>query len=96
MSVGGSVRPYRLYSLRCMAMNHRRYIAWSHSTAQVVFDTWRAASSRPYWRNTIHPHGLYSERSRNGTQAVPYGFADTFYLCACCFYNAELGTLSLW
>ena len=27
-------------------------------------------------RNTIHPHGLYSGRPRNGTQAVPYGFAD--------------------
>ena len=24
---------------------------------------------------TIHPHGLYSGRPRNGTQAVPYGFA---------------------
>ena len=42
--VGGTVHPHRLYSLRCMAMNHRRYIAWFHSTAQVVFDTWRAAS----------------------------------------------------
>ena len=74
--VGGTVHPHRLYSLRCMAMNHRRYIAWFHSTAQVVFDTWRAASSRPYWCNTIHPHGLYSQRPRNGTQAVPYNFTD--------------------
>ena len=33
-------------------------------------------NSRPYSCNTIHPHGLYTKRSRNGTQAVPYGFAD--------------------
>ena len=26
---------------------------------------------------SIHPHRLYSGRFRNGTQAVPYGFADT-------------------
>ena len=44
---------------------------------------------------TIHPHGLNSERPRNGTQAVPYGFADTFYLCACCSYKAERGTAPL-
>ena len=25
--------------------------------------------------NSIHPHGLFSQRPRNGTQAVPYGFA---------------------
>ena len=28
--------------------------------------------------DTIHPHGLFSGRFRNGTQAVPYGFADWF------------------
>ena len=45
--------------------------------------------------------GLYLRRCRNGTQAVPYGFAggwfrsttqvvyETFYLCAHCSYNAE-------
>ena len=27
---------------------------------------------------TIHPHGLNSERPRNGTQAVPYNFADWY------------------
>ena len=27
-------------------MNHRRYIAWYHSSAQVLFETWRAANSR--------------------------------------------------
>ena len=28
-----------LYSKRCLAMNHRRYIAWYHSTAGVLFGT---------------------------------------------------------
>ena len=71
MSVGGSVRPHRFYSLRCMAMNHRRYIAWYHSTAQVVFETWRAANCRPYLRNTIQPHGLYWGRPP-GTAHRPF------------------------
>ena len=35
-----------------MALGQRRYIVpcmgWYHSTAQVVFDTWRAAGCRPY------------------------------------------------
>ena len=31
-----------------VAMNHRRYIAWFHSTAQVAVGTWRAADCRPY------------------------------------------------
>ena len=30
-----------------------------------------------------------SFRVRNGTQAVPYGFAEMFYLCAHCFYNVS-------
>ena len=38
----GTVHPHRLYSKRCLAMNHRRYIAWFHSTAQVLFETSRA------------------------------------------------------
>ena len=36
--------------------------------------------------------GGYSERFRNGIQAVPYGFAGRLYLFACCSYNAECGT----
>ena len=51
-------------------------LAWFHSTPQVVFETWRAADCRPYRCDTIHLHRFYSQRSRNGTQAVPYGFAD--------------------
>ena len=46
---------HRLYTLRIMAMNHRRYIAWYHSTAQVIVGTWRAANSRPYRRSTSAP-----------------------------------------
>ena len=53
--VGGTIHPHKLYSLHCLAMNHRRYIAWFHSTTRVVFETWRAASSRPYGRGTYHP-----------------------------------------
>ena len=39
ISGGGSVQPHRLYLSRCMAMNHRRYIASYHSTARVIFAT---------------------------------------------------------
>ena len=31
--------PHSLYSKRGMAMNHRRYIVWFHSTIRVVFAT---------------------------------------------------------
>ena len=44
------------YKFKCttyMAADCRRYIAWYHSTAQVVIPTWRAAGSRPYRRGTI-------------------------------------------
>ena len=79
MSGGGTIQPHRLYPERCLAMNHRRYIAWYRSTAQVIFATWRAADCRPYghtgWVVSFCPHGLYLLRPRNGTQAVPYGFA---------------------
>ena len=81
MSICDSIQPHGLYSGRCMAMNHRRYIAWYRSTAQVIIATWRAADCRPYrpsWGNTVFPHRFYSLRSRNGTQAVPYGFAERF------------------
>ena len=51
---------------------------WYHTTTQVVFVTlsWRWIIAATL-RSSIHPHGLYSRRPRNGTQAVPYGFADT-------------------
>ena len=56
MSVGGSVQLHGIYLQRGMAMNHRRYIAWFHSTTQVIYGTSRAANnSRPYMRNTSAP-----------------------------------------
>ena len=73
---GGTVHPHGLYSLRCMAMNHRRYIGfciWG-DTIQPHRLYWQRGgrhNSRPYRRGSIQPHGLYSGRSRNGTQAVP-------------------------
>ena len=48
MSIGDTIQPHGLYLLHGMAMNHRRYIAWYHSTAQVAVGTWRAADCRPY------------------------------------------------
>ena len=36
--------------------------------------------------------GCIRDVSRNGTQAVPYGFAGRLYLCAHCSYSAERGT----
>ena len=84
MSGGGFVHPHGLYSLRCMAMNHRRYSA---SSIVVPFGwngsmpgTWRAAAAptdTPVG-GAFQPHGFYSQRPRNGTQAVPYGFADGY------------------
>ena len=61
-SVSGTIHPHGLYMQRSLAMNHRRYIAWYHSSTQVIFETWRAANSRPYRRDTGQPHGLYSLR----------------------------------
>ena len=48
--VGCTVQSHGLYLLRCMAMNHRRYIAWFHSNTRVVFGTWRAVAA------TCGPH----------------------------------------
>ena len=50
-----------------MAMNHRRYIAWFHSPAQVVFATWRAADCRPY----RHTGGWYHSTTWGGIAASP-------------------------
>ena len=38
-----------------VAMNHRRCIAWCHSTTKVISATWLGANSRPYMRNTFAP-----------------------------------------
>ena len=45
--VRGLIQPHGLYSECGMAMNHRRYIAWFHSTARVMFETLRAARLPP-------------------------------------------------
>ena len=34
------------------SMNHRRYIAWFHSTPQVIYAAWRAAILNPSRRDT--------------------------------------------
>ena len=60
--VGVTVHPHRLYLKRCLAMNHRRYIAWFHSSVRVIFGTWRAADCRPY----MHVGGCY----RSSAQVV--------------------------
>ena len=36
---GGSIQPHGLHSLRFMAMDHRRYMAWFHSTPRVIIAT---------------------------------------------------------
>ena len=35
--VGGFFHPHRLYLLCCLAMDHRRYIAWFRSSTRVLF-----------------------------------------------------------
>ena len=59
ISVGILFFLHRLYLRRCMAMNHRRYIAWFHSTIQVVFETWRAASTHVSLDIVAAPTGWY-------------------------------------
>ena len=59
ISVGIPFFLHRLYLRRCMAMNHRRYIAWFHSTIQVVFETWRAASTHVSLDIVAAPTGWY-------------------------------------
>ena len=45
---------------------------------RVALRPWRQIAAATL-RGSIHPHGFYSLRPRNGTQAVPYGFADTSF-----------------
>ena len=90
-SIGNTIQPHGLYSLRCLAMDHRRYIAWFRSSTRVVFGTWRAADCRPY--------GHVGERYRSTPQVI-FGTwraanmspLHTQPLCACCSYNAERRT----
>ena len=75
----GSIRPYRLYSERGGRQIAAPTVTLVGSAAQPHrFYLQRGGRQicRPYWRNSIQPHEFYSQRPRNGTQAVPYGFAD--------------------
>ena len=79
MLIGGSIQPYRLYSMRSgrqIAAPTVSLVSGTIQTTRGVFGTWRAANSRPYGVVPFCPHGLYLQRPRNGTQAVPYGFAE--------------------
>ena len=69
--VGGTIHLHGLYSLRCMAMNHRRYIAWFHSSGQVIFATWRAARLPPL--HCVVPFNLtgYIHNVAGGRFAAP-------------------------
>ena len=54
-------------------------------TASIRYVAYGDGSSPLHWvyhvlGDTIHPHRLYPSRSRNGTQAVPYGFAGRWIL----------------
>ena len=65
------------------SMNHRRYIGYTVYGAIPSTRTGykcHVAGGRPYMRNTIQPHVIYSQRPRNGIQAVPYGFAGRWIL----------------
>ena len=72
---GGTIQPHGLYTERCLAMNHRRYIAWYHSTIQVIYAAWRAAGCRPYIENVLYYRVLNTFDvllpNKNGGTSVP-------------------------
>ena len=71
-------RPYRRGSIQ----PHRLYLQRGGRLIAAPTDT-------PVG-DTIQPHGFYSGRFRNGTQAVPYGFADWFILEPTDFKNGHV------
>ena len=83
--VGGTIHLHGLYSLRCMAMNHRRYIAWFHSSGQVIFATWRAARLPPL--HCVVPFNLtgYIHNVAGGRFAAPtfmyHVFLHNLFMC---------------
>ena len=80
-----------LYLQRFMAMDHRRYIAWYHSTTRVVFETWRAADCRPYGNV---PRFLADEAIFNGVSvAVIEGGA--FFQAGAQLYKGAVGNAGL-
>ena len=62
-SIGDTVQPHELYSLRCLAMDHRRYIAWFHSTTRVV----NVAKTTCVDKQN-HPQVCHSDRSVSGVE----------------------------
>ena len=77
----GSVQPHSLYSSRCLAMNHRRYIGctvyWAIPFNRTGYIRNVAGGRLPPLHAQYHSTARYIfARPRNGTQAVPYGFAE--------------------
>ena len=62
---------YGLYSLRCLAMNHRRYIAWYHLPARVISRDIPGTAHRPF--PTVSLIGGFFNRHilKTGTSFVP-------------------------
>ena len=54
------------------SMNHRRYIAYFHSSAQVVSGTWRAADCRP---GRCNYRAVSTKRYHNGQKTFPHTFS---------------------
>ena len=88
----GTVQPNGLYSLRCMAMNHRRYIAWFRSTARVLFGTFperHTGRSLRFRRGVVPFNHTGYIRNVAGGRLPPL---HTQPLCAYCSYNEKRRT----
>ena len=65
----------------------RNLLRWTKNQHKVKLVAWKDPSTPFHFGrddmsigDTIQPYRLYLQRFRNGTQAVPYGFAETLYL----------------
>ena len=88
--------PHGFYSLRCLAMNHRRYIGfriWGDTIHPHRLYSERSGRQIAVPTDVVpFTHtGYIHERSRNGTQAVPYGFADTSVFSTVVVKNGHFG-----
>ena len=73
--VGGFFQPHGLYSLRCLAMNHRRYIAWFRSSTRVLFAMFPTVSlARPF----LQPQSSFDKK---GMAPVDYGPCLAVFTC---------------
>ena len=90
MSGGGTIHPHRLYSERGGRHSSRPYIrntfapivpTIQNAVPHLIHRLWRSPfpEGEGFGRNPVQQHGFYSQRPRNGTQAVPYGFAGRWY-----------------